>query len=272
MIKPFQAKLIEGARAKLQLTPERFRENLKRWGEAETVEALSARGFERLMNYWTICGFVDRRRPINTLHTCRLVDQAFDVLEWSATARQTFLHGRGVADLRDHDGQKLLTVLVGLEKAGIELETFHRLRREVTPSQAKLIHLARKQVGMKDETFLPLLQCHGGVNNPANLDRRGFDLMMMELERNGFDRSAYLSTKPAFGERPGFATPRQIQLIRTLWAEWSGVEDDAALNGWLERFHKVSNLRFLTAIGANKAITALRAMKRRDAEARKRSA
>jgi hypothetical protein len=62
-------------------------------------------------------------------------------------------------------------------------------------------------------------------------------------------------------------------LIRSLWREWTGPSADSAntveagLNAWLERYHKASSLRFLTAAGAAKAITGLRAMSRRQRKA-----
>ena len=83
------------------------------------------------------------------------------------------------------------------------------------------------------------------------------------LERDGFERQPIARAKPGFGRRPGMATPEQVELIRALWREWSGGDDEAALNTWMEHFHRVSSLRFLTAGTAGKAITALKAMKRR---------
>lgn len=70
-----------------------------------------------------------------------------------------------------------------------------------------------------------------------------------------------------FGKRDGMASFAQIELIRTLWREYTHrrYEGEDQLNKWLERCFKVSSLRFLSAEAARKAITALKAMKTRAA-------
>lgn len=277
MIKAHDRATIERARTELttrhkhRIEPAEFDRAVTAWGNADGIETLCPKGCGRLIDWCILQGFRTRRRPINTLATCGLLEDRRCALGISIFEYTTLLTSVGGC-LAEGDGHQLLHVLVRLERRGLDVPAFHQARREVTSAQVRLVHAARKQTDVANDLFLMSLQEFGGVNSPADLDRRGFDLLMLWFETWGFKRDEHLSTKPAFGERPGFATPRQIQLIRTLWAEWSGAEDDAALNGWLERFHKVSNLRFLTAIGANKAITALRAMKRRDAGARKRSA
>lgn len=61
------------------------------------------------------------------------------------------------------------------------------------------------------------------------------------------------------------ATDAQLELIRERWRELHGQRqcDDAALGGWLLKYHKVHSMRFLTLDGARKAITALKAWKAR---------
>jgi hypothetical protein len=62
------------------------------------------------------------------------------------------------------------------------------------------------------------------------------------------------------------ATPAQVTLIRELWKELHGGElDERHLGNWLGRFG-VSHLRFADFEVARKAITALRAWKRRKAK------
>ena len=62
------------------------------------------------------------------------------------------------------------------------------------------------------------------------------------------------------------ATPGQVQLIRALWREYTRFRSgDRDLDTWLLNKWKVSSLRFLTKADAQKAITALLAMKRRTA-------
>lgn len=70
---------------------------------------------------------------------------------------------------------------------------------------------------------------------------------------------------PRYGDRPGMATYAQLELIRERWRELHEQRecDDAALGGWLRKYHKVHSMRFLTLDGARKAITALKAWKAR---------
>jgi hypothetical protein len=61
------------------------------------------------------------------------------------------------------------------------------------------------------------------------------------------------------------ATPGQVDLIRNLWREYTGVDDDAALNKWLDNSYGCAALRFATPAVASDAINALKAMKSRRA-------
>ncbi|WP_375456668.1 hypothetical protein [uncultured Methylobacterium sp.] len=70
-----------------------------------------------------------------------------------------------------------------------------------------------------------MLQNFGGVVSAADLDRRGFDLCMAFLQAEVFDRAPVapaIPAGPAFGRRPGFASPEQVELIRARWREWTG--------------------------------------------------
>lgn len=135
-----------------------------------------------------------------------------------------------------------------------------------TEKQLGLIHVAKKKLGLDEETYLHILKEAGGVKSAKDLDNYGFEEVLAYLNRLGF-RST--SSARHFGRRAGMASPSQIGLIRQLWAEWAGGEDpEKGLNAWLERSYHVSALRFLPADKAGKAITGLRAMlKRKTGEA-----
>ena len=193
-------------------------------------------------------------------------------LGWTDAQFATVLRTDGIADLRDVDGQVLLYFLVNLERYGFMHAAFSSLRREVTPAQIRLLQVARKQLDVPDKRYLPMLQTLGVVNSAADLDRRGFDLCMAWMEARGFDRRQLPADAPDLGKREGFAPQKQLGLIRTLWAEWSGADDLPALNRWLEHYHRVSNLRFVTAPTAAKVIAGLRAMKQRGRRPEKASA
>ena len=71
---------------------------------------------------------------------------------------------------------------------------------------------------------------------------------------------------PDHGKRPGMASFAQLELIRTLWREYTrGKGDEASLTEWLEGTFKVASLRFLTKGDGQRAITALTSMKARAA-------
>ena len=66
--------------------------------------------------------------------------------------------------------------------------------------------------------------------------------------------------KRTFGRRRDMASPAQVELIRRLWLEYQDSEDEAALNTWLNRFHRIAALRFVDAEKAQPVIAALKAM------------
>ena len=106
----------------------------------------------------------------------------------------------------------------------------------------------------------------GGVESSKDLTLAGFEDVMGYFNNCGF-RSSWLER--TYGHRDGMATPKQIDLIRTMWADYTGVDSDMDLNAWLENSFKVSALRFVDTNVAGKAITALKHMTAR--KKRKRS-
>lgn len=135
----------------------------------------------------------------------------------------------------------------------------------ISAKQIALVHVAVKQLKLDDDTYRAVLAQHGGgAESAKDLDHDGFRAVMEFFNRCGF-RSTW--TKRTFGVRPGMATPGQVDLIRKLWREWSGADDEAALNRWLERFYHVTALRFLPRQEAGKAVNGLRAMTKRSENA-----
>lgn len=128
----------------------------------------------------------------------------------------------------------------------------------ISAKRVAVVHVARRQLGLDDDAYRAVLHHHGGgAASAKELDDAGFERVMAYFNAFGF-RSTW--TKRTYGNRPGMAAPKQVTLIRALWREWSGADDEAALNRWLDASFKVSALRFLTAGGAQQAITALRSM------------
>lgn len=132
----------------------------------------------------------------------------------------------------------------------------------MTPNQLSVIHLAKKQLGLDDDTYRAVLKTHGGVESSKDLDAAGFEAVMRYFKRCGFESTW---RKRNFGDRTGMASARQVDFIRKLWRKLTGGDDEAALNKWLKRTGKVDALRFLTPDAARKAITGLHKMAGRKA-------
>lgn len=128
----------------------------------------------------------------------------------------------------------------------------------IGPKKIALLHVAKRRLGFDDDAWRDLLREWGGVESSADLDQRGFTVLMWRLEQLGFQST---SKKRNFGNRPGMATAGQIGFIRSLWKQYQpDDEKEAGLNRWLERFHHVSALRFVDAEKARAVVTALKAM------------
>lgn len=133
----------------------------------------------------------------------------------------------------------------------------------LTNSQKAILHVAKASLKLSDEDYRSALVQIAGVTSSTELDRAGFDSIMGFFDWCGF--KPLNKQGPNYGDRPGMATFGQLELIRSLWGEWTGSRTDDGLNAWLMRCFKVSSLRFLTKAGGQKAITALKAMKARSA-------
>lgn len=133
----------------------------------------------------------------------------------------------------------------------------------ISRKQTALLHVARKQLGMAEDDWRAVLWQEAGARSSRELDTGGFEAVLRRLEALGFERPA----RPrGFGHRLGMATPEQVGLIRSLWTEYTdGEGDDRSLGKWLAATFKVSDIRFVTKDQAQKAITALLAMKQRQA-------
>ncbi len=134
----------------------------------------------------------------------------------------------------------------------------------MTPKQLAVLHLARKHMatatpGFNDDMWRAILVRLGGAKNGSatELDNAGFEAVMEYANAWGFQSTWRQRT---FGHRPGMASPRQVDLILELWREWSGADDKAALDKWIERYYGIASLRFATPPIAAKAINGLKAM------------
>jgi len=130
---------------------------------------------------------------------------------------------------------------------------------DINKRQIALLHVAKRDLGLTDDDYRAILARYGNCESSADLDAFGFEHVMRYFTALGF-RSTW--TKRTYGNRPSMASPSQVDLMRSLWKQFSGKDDtqDAQLNDWLNRFHHVSALRFVDTGKATKVISALKAM------------
>ena len=130
-------------------------------------------------------------------------------------------------------------------------------RSQVVASQIRIVQVAKRQLGLEDPEYRAILRRVCGVESSKSLSHNQFNDLLNEFQRLGW-RST--SNRKGFGRRDGFATPKQVSLIRHLFRRWSGRDDDTGLSAWLERQGWASHLRMLDLDCATGAITALRSM------------
>lgn len=128
----------------------------------------------------------------------------------------------------------------------------------MTPEKQRILHVARRQLGLTEDDYRAVLKRCAGVESSRDLCLRGFNAVMDHFKRLGFKST---SKRKPMAARAGMAAPGQVQMIRGLWADYTeGQGTDATLGKWLERTFHVSALAFVSAEVAPKAIKALRVM------------
>lgn len=133
----------------------------------------------------------------------------------------------------------------------------------ISAKQIQVIHVAKSKLGLSDDDYRDILRQEAGVASCRDLDATGFEAVMRRFKRLGF--STGKAPQSSFGDRPGMASPQQVDLIRSLWREYKGDDaSDQTLGRWLERTFHVSAVRFLGYDAARKVIGALKIMKARN--------
>ena len=123
--------------------------------------------------------------------------------------------------------------------------------------QTRIIHVAKKQLGIDDETYRDILRVQCGVSSSKDLTQAGVKRLMSRFRELGFNDG---KEGKRYGKRAGMATPDQIRYVRDLWRHYHGEDNDRALGRWMGRSFGVSDLRFLDSKVVNSVINALREM------------
>lgn len=124
------------------------------------------------------------------------------------------------------------------------------------------IHLAVKQLGLKDEEYRALLHAVGKVSSAKDLDWMGRQQLLIKLQGMGFKPQA----APGKGGRKAWRPSAGSQQAKIL-ALWLTLKrrgkletpTDQALFAWVERMTGVEHPDWLTADQANVAIEGLKA-------------
>ena len=150
-------------------------------------------------------------------------------------------------------------------------------KRSITANQCRKIHALKNSMALTDEEYRSFLMCLFGVDSSTALTFHTAGLFIEEMEKKAVNFGVWTpkaDTKQRFnklaGRRRDMATPAQLRLIESLWLGVSHSEDTTArakaLQSFVERTAKVSNMRFLTREGATKVINGLNAMQRQIAK------
>lgn len=130
---------------------------------------------------------------------------------------------------------------------------------QIFGSKLKLIHIAKRALGMTDEDYRALLLRVAGVKSSSDLTLEGFDAVMAEFNRLGFVHTkSKRKPKGAGGTAPNRPTPAQWRLIedRAKRVGYDGLEDPRFI-AWVKPRGKVEHPRFLDMNGAQRVIGAL---------------
>ena len=171
----------------------------------------------------------------------------------------------------------------------------------LTKKQIAVVHVAKNQLGLDEESYRDVLANHGGVSSSKQLGYKGFKAVMAHFEKSGFipknkskrdehrtsniehptsnEKTNTPLSPPSRGdlggcssvteERPGMATTGQIKKIYALWWTLSGTwyqpgKEWKALRGFLRARFRVDHENFLKFKQAHKVIEALKQIGKRE--------
>ncbi|MDR1507862.1 MAG: regulatory protein GemA [Treponema sp.] len=123
-----------------------------------------------------------------------------------------------------------------------------------------IIHVAKKQLGLDEETYRAILSGAGAGSAAEIVTSAQFNSVMAAFAALGFkSRGAgvkYRNTAP--GTNPAFISKRQEYYIRGLWALASRARDEKSLRHMIKRIGKTDDISFLPRNAARAVILALR--------------
>ena len=124
------------------------------------------------------------------------------------------------------------------------------------------IHIAKKQLGLDDETYRSMLKNLTGKQSAKDLTDRQIILVINHLMHKGWQPKAGPKKYDDLGKRDVYAaSPSQLRLIEVLWHQvYRGNNETLHLRQFLFNHFKVSDIRFLDSRTSYEAVEALKKM------------
>lgn len=125
----------------------------------------------------------------------------------------------------------------------------------------RLIHVAKRELVLDDDSYRAILQRIGKKTSAANLTVPELEKVLEHMKRSGF------KVRSKKGDRPQ-ASDDQSKMIRGLWLELAGMEvvrnsSEAALGAFVKRMTKVDTLQWLSTEQASQVIEHLKEWRER---------
>lgn len=139
-------------------------------------------------------------------------------------------------------------------------------------AQRAKVHVAKKQLGLDDETYRAVLQRAAGITSVADAGPSHFDAILAEFRRLGW-KPVSATPKGGKGPRRPLSNNAQIRMIFAVWGDISpmlAVGDESALRSFVTRMTKteanplgVSDPNFLKGEQTGKVLEGLKAWRAR---------
>lgn len=132
----------------------------------------------------------------------------------------------------------------------------------ISHEKKAVLHIAKSQLGLDDDTYRAILHEQGGVDSSRDLSDRGFDQVMSRFEELGFRNGARKRSRTVrrHGSPDALITRDQQRLIDEMYQQL-GFADVARRTGFNR--HQCGKAFPQTRTEANKVIEGLKAMIRR---------
>lgn len=141
-----------------------------------------------------------------------------------------------------------------------------------TPAQIKIIHVLKGVLGLDDDTYRDVLGSYGAKSS-KDLDFNRAKSLIERLQAQATSMGRWKPQNTRVGRtnnpnRPGWASYKQLGMIRGMWASVSrapeGDARDRALDHFIERRFNVARLNWLPAAQVPKVIKALEVMQKQE--------